>query len=460
MGASVYPSSLPGSLRPLTSLRPLYLKPRTIRTRVCRSGIWLTPTASLDRLRIDRRAGAAGDDQRRPAEEEFVDAVPGAILRQILEIKDFAHAQSHGRNHHPVPGLVRFRGLVRPHLDAPGIRADGGDLFVLAPVAILEPDAGRVAAGVAAPFLLLEAALHLSGANDDEVAAADLDLLLLGAPVELVVGNAFAVLEPVDAAETRDVEQHAAPHHLVLGMLDAQHVQPFGVDELGVVAVVGLVLVEDVPERIPVRSPLHAQVQRVVGVADLVPVLSAGDGVGAGRQHLMDRIEASSKQARLRAVAVERDAEREHLAGADQTSRLDDILRPDLVERADLVVLAPAPPILELLRSLGNRLLAHLDVHVPRPLITLLQTAWKHHARVDSLIRPSACKIRPGVNGMCVSGLAPSGRSASLMAFMTAPGAPAVPASPAPLAPSSESAVGVTTWPTSMSGISAAIGTR
>src|SRR5262249_10000135 len=169
-------------------------------------------------------------------------------------------------------------------------------------------------------------------------------------------------------------------------------------------------------------------------------VLSAGDGVGAGRQHLMDRIEASSEQARLRAVAVERDAEREHLAGADQTSRLDDILRPDLVERADLVVLAPAPPILELLRSLGNRLLAHLDVHVPRPLITLLQTAWKYHARVDSLIRPSACKIRPGVNGMCVSGLAPSGRSASLMAFMTAPGAPAGPASPPPLAPGSESA--------------------
>ena len=38
---------------------------------------------------------------------------------------------------------------------------------------------------------------------------------------------------------------------------------------------------------------------------------------------------------------------------------------------------------------------------------------------------------------MSVSGAAPSGRSASLMAFMTAPGAPAVPAPPAPLAPSS-----------------------
>src|SRR5215813_9166217 len=466
MGPPFYPSSWPGSLRPLTSLRPLYLKPRTIRTRVCRSGIWMTPTASLDRLRVDRRAGAAGDDQRRPAEEEFVDAVVGAILRQILEIEDFAHAQPHGRNDHPVPGLVCLRGFVRPHLDAPGIRADGGDLFVLAPIAILELDPGRVAAGVTAPFLLLEAALHLSGADDDEVAAADLDLLLLGALVELVVGNGFAVLEPVDAAETRDVEQHAAPHHLVLGMLDAQHVQPFGIDQLGVIAVIGLVLVEDVPERIPVSRPLHAQIQRVVGIADLVPILPAGDGIGAGRQHLVDRIEAPSEQAGLRAVAVERDAERKHLAGADQTSGLDDILGPDVVERADLVVLAPAAPILELLRSLGDRLLAHFDVHLPFPLIALA-TAWKliapiaiNQTRADSPIRPNACKIRPGVNGMCVSGVAPSGRSASLIAFMTAPGAPAVPASPAPLAPSSESAVGVTTWPTSMSGISAAIGTR
>src|SRR2546430_11894119 len=156
----------------------------------------MTPTASFDCLRIDRRAGAAGDDQRRSAEEEFVDAVLGAILRQILEIEDFAHAQPHGGNDHPVPGLVRFRGPVRPHLDAPGIRADGGDLFVLAPVAILEPDAGRVAAGVAAPFLLLEAALHLSGANDDEVAAAPLGLLLLCAWVELVLGKSLSLPPP------------------------------------------------------------------------------------------------------------------------------------------------------------------------------------------------------------------------------------------------------------------------
>ena len=51
----------------------------------------------------------------------------------------------------------------------------------------------------------------------------------------------------------------------------------------------------------------------------------------------------------------------------------------------------------------------------------------------------------------------PSGRNASLTAFMMQAGAPAVPASPAPLAPSSELAVGVTTWPISMLGISPAM---
>ena len=129
-------------------------------------------------------------------------------------------------------------------------------------------------------------------------------------------------------------------------MLDAEHGEAARVDQLGVVAVIGLVLVEDVAERVPMRRALHAQHQRVVGVTDLVPVLLAGDGVGAGRQHLVDRVEAAAEQAVLRAGLVERDAEREHLAGPDQARGLDDVLRRDVIERADLVVLAPAAPVL------------------------------------------------------------------------------------------------------------------
>src|SRR5262249_60255674 len=99
-------------------------------------------------------------------------------------------------------------------------------------------------------------------------------------------------------------------------MLDSEHVETFGVDQLGVKPVVGLLLVEDVPERIPVGRSLYAQIERVVGIADLVPVLASGNGIGAGRQHLMNRIETPAEQPGLRTVAVDRDAERKHLAGA------------------------------------------------------------------------------------------------------------------------------------------------
>src|SRR5215510_14171106 len=103
-------------------------------------------TASLDRLWVDWRARAAGDQERRAAEEELVDAVLGAVLGQLLEIEDLAHAQAHRRDNDPVPRLVRLLGLVRPHLDAPGVGADRGHLPLLAPIAVLELDAGCVAA--------------------------------------------------------------------------------------------------------------------------------------------------------------------------------------------------------------------------------------------------------------------------------------------------------------------------
>src|SRR5205807_7596014 len=149
-------------------------------------------------------------------------------------------------------------GLVGADFDAPSIGADRGDLFILAPIAIFELHSGCIAAGIAAPVFFGETALHLAGANDDEIAAADRDILVLGAFIEFVVGNALAVGHPLDAAIARNVEQHAAPDHFALGMLDAEHVEALGIDQLGVVAVIGFVLVEDVAERVPMRGALHA----------------------------------------------------------------------------------------------------------------------------------------------------------------------------------------------------------
>ena len=237
--------------------------------------------------------------------------------------------------------------------------------FVLTPVAVLEFHTRRIAAGIAAPFFLRKAALHLAGAHDDEIAAADLDVLRLGAGVEFVVGNAVAVGQPVHALEARDVEQHAAADHLALGVFDAELAETIGVDFARVVTVVHFLLIENVAERIPMRRRLHRHVDGVVGVADARHhVLPAGDRVGAGRQHGVDRVPASAEQTGLRAGAVERNAKREHLAGAHEPRRVDDIVQADVIERADLVVLAPAAPVFQLFRRFRDRLFPDRDVHI------------------------------------------------------------------------------------------------
>src|SRR5262249_10329666 len=131
------------------------------------------------------------------------------------------HGKPHGGDHDPVPRLVCFRGLVGTHLDAPRVGADGGDLLVLAPVAVFELDPRGVAARERAPALL-EAFLQLPGAYNDEIAAVDRDVLSACAGVELGIRNAVAVGQIVQILETGDIEQHAAPDHFAARMLDAE----------------------------------------------------------------------------------------------------------------------------------------------------------------------------------------------------------------------------------------------
>src|SRR5262245_66159871 len=113
-----------------------------------------------------------------------------------------------------MPGLVHVLGLVRPHLDAPGVRAHARHLLGMEPITALEFEAGGVAARVAAPFATLLAGLHLSRAHDHEVALADRDPLRLGAGVEVIVGNAFAILEAVDALVARNIEHNTTAEQL------------------------------------------------------------------------------------------------------------------------------------------------------------------------------------------------------------------------------------------------------
>src|SRR6185437_13283906 len=76
----------------------------------------------LDRQRIDRRADCAGDRNRRRDEQEFIDLVGGAVVRELLELEDLAHGHPHDRDRDPVPGLVdAVLAFVWTHLAAPGV---------------------------------------------------------------------------------------------------------------------------------------------------------------------------------------------------------------------------------------------------------------------------------------------------------------------------------------------------
>src|SRR5262249_48969110 len=149
----------------------------------------------------------------------------------------------------------------------------------------LEGEAGRVAARVAVPASGLEATLHLASAHDDIVAALDGHTLGLGGVVEVLAGDAVAVLEALFVHRARHVEEHAAPHHLVLGLLDAAFLRAGGGHLAAVVAVPHVALIEHVAEPIPLRATLQGHGHHIVGGADTALVEHTGIGVGAGADH-------------------------------------------------------------------------------------------------------------------------------------------------------------------------------
>ena len=141
----------------------------------------------------------------------------------------------------------------------------------------------------------------MAGAHDDKVALANLDALGGGAGVELGRADRIAVRQRVEALEASDVEQDAAADHLVADMLDPELLRALRADQLGVVAVVHLVVEEDVAKRVPLRRGLAGHVDRVVGVAQVGEgyVLIAGRGVGPCRQHGVNGIPAAAEQTGL-----------------------------------------------------------------------------------------------------------------------------------------------------------------
>src|SRR5690606_16089516 len=175
----------------------------------------------LDRDGVQGRTHSAGDGQWGRGEQKFVYPVGGAVFGQVFDVEDFAHADAYHGNHHPVPRLGAVVGFVGTYFAAPGVGADGGDLFVVDPVGGVAGQAGGFPARVAAPVALGLAAFHMAGANDDEIAPAHLHALGFLRGFEVVHRNGLAIVERVYAQVARDIQQHAAADHFRLDLFDA-----------------------------------------------------------------------------------------------------------------------------------------------------------------------------------------------------------------------------------------------
>ena len=209
------------------------------------------------------------------------------------------------------------------------------------------------AATVFAPASIGAHLADLAGPHQHDVARPDRHLAHCRGPVQVFGINSLARFEPLLALVARDVEQHAARDNLVLGVLHAVLLGAGAVDVVGFVAVVHLAPVQDVGERVPLRGALQRHGHRIVGVLDVGQVvLGADTHVAAVLQHEVDRVEAPERPG-LRPVVVERNGKRKDLALFDEAGRIHDLLRGDVVERPELIVVAPPAPVLVLV---GERL--------------------------------------------------------------------------------------------------------
>src|SRR5437879_4060812 len=271
-------------------------------------------------------------------EHELVDVVRRAVRGELGEVEDLAHRQAHDRDRDPVPGLVDARlGLVRPHLAAPGVGCDRGNLPAVDPLERLEREPRRIAARIAVPAAGGELRLHLPGAHDDVVAAPYFYIMKFCSFIQFGARDPMPIGQDVHAERPGHVEEHPSPDHPALRLLDAAFLRAEGSHLAAVVAVPHRVLVEDVAQAVPLRAALQRHHHHVVGGADAAMVEHAGVGVGAGSQQRVHRVDAAERRVlalrALRAVLVEVERERDDLALAHQARRGDDVLGLRVVER-------------------------------------------------------------------------------------------------------------------------------
>src|SRR5690606_24172367 len=165
--------------------------------------------------------------------------------------------------------------------------------------------------------------------------------------------DAVPGVQPLHPAVPRRVEQHPAGDHAAPGrVLDAQPARAVAAHPVGGVAVVERVAGPHVAERVHVRGgAVRGEHQRVVGGPQ-----PGADGAGTGRvvaavdRHKVlrqrpPRHVRHARRGRPRGRPLDRQGQAEHPAGARRPQRGEHPLRGEQVQRAELVAVPPAAPV-------------------------------------------------------------------------------------------------------------------
>ena len=252
-----------------------------------------------------------------------------------------------------VQRLEDVRRLVGQDLHAPGVGGDAGQLALGDPRRGVEGEPGRGTAGVGAPAAGVTALRDLAGADEDDVAAADVHALRVrrrprGRPAWIRSPG----LEPGHAtvrAGRRAGRRGRRSRSLALGDVVAH--RALAAHLRRVVAVVDLAVEDDVAEGVPLRARLQGQDEQVVGAPD-VPVAAAvevahgraGQGGVPVADHQVDRVEpteAAGLRARCRRPGW---PARRRVPIADKRGRGGDVGGLDVVERARAGRRGPSVP--------------------------------------------------------------------------------------------------------------------
>src|SRR5207302_345024 len=152
-----------------------------------------------------------------------------------------------------------------------------------------------------------------------------------------------------------------APDELVPGLVDAVLRRAGAGDEVGGVTVPHLPVVEDVGEAVPLGHALQRHDDPVVGAAVALHLGDVGrrpGPVAAVAEHRVNRVEALAGAA-LGSPALQRNAEREDLAGGGEAAGSGYRVGRDVVQRAELVVRSPPTPVPDLERERAEGVFAH-----------------------------------------------------------------------------------------------------